>query len=148
MKSSTSWIIITLVTILVIGGIVVLTGKQAKPYSEFATCLEESGAVFHGAWWCPHCASQKALFKGGKKDLPYNECSNSDKSTKQACADLNIGIEGGTGFPTWQFAGDRFEAGAKTLQELSEATGCELPEEIAGEELEVGAAASRAPELN
>ncbi|HEY4504811.1 MAG TPA: hypothetical protein VJI73_03495, partial [Candidatus Paceibacterota bacterium] len=28
----------------------------------FANCLKDRGAIFYGAFWCPHCANQKKLF--------------------------------------------------------------------------------------
>ncbi len=50
-----------------------------------------------GAYWCPHCADQKALFGKSVKQLPYFECSVNGQQT-QACNDRGI-----TSYPTWQF---------------------------------------------
>ena len=36
--------------------------------------LRETGAVMYGAYWCPHCTEQKALFGDAAKDVPYVEC--------------------------------------------------------------------------
>jgi len=36
--------------------------------------LSASGAKFYGAYWCPHCADQKAMFGQAAALLPYIEC--------------------------------------------------------------------------
>jgi len=38
---------------------------MSKPgfYDEFAQCLTDKGVKMYGAYWCPHCQAQKALFE-------------------------------------------------------------------------------------
>jgi thiol-disulfide isomerase/thioredoxin len=98
----------------------------------FAQCLSEKNLKFYGAFWCPHCQAQKALFGKSKDKLPYVECSNPDqKSQTQVCADKKI-----VSYPTWSHlvasttastTDEVFVSGEKTLQQLSEMSGCALP---------------------
>jgi hypothetical protein len=127
MKKST--IITLVITILFIAGVVWLIrtpGKADKPgkLDTFATCLKESGAIFYGAFWCPHCQAQKALFGSSVKLLPYVECSTPDgQGQTQVCKDQKI-----DGYPTWVFPDGTREGGEQTLEHLSEVTKCELPQ--------------------
>jgi len=98
---------------------------QAQPgkLDSFATCLGDTGAKFYGAFWCPHCQSQKALFGNSEKKLPYIECS-----TPNGQSQLNVCTEAGiTGYPTWEFEDGERLGGEISLSTLSEKTGCELP---------------------
>jgi hypothetical protein len=123
-------IIHTLIWILVIallaGGIFLLIKRSSEPgkLDTFTACLSEKGAVFYGAFWCPHCQNQKAMFGKSQKLLQYIECSTPDgKNQLQVCKDKNI-----TEYPTWDFAdGDRL-TGEVSLSDLSKKTGCVLPE--------------------
>ncbi|MFZ2205136.1 MAG: thioredoxin domain-containing protein [Minisyncoccia bacterium] len=131
MKQST--IFFVLVIVLVLGGIftvVLQSGKGNAPgkYDTFAQCLKDKGATFYGAFWCPHCKEQKALFGSSVKFLSYVECSTPDASGQtQQCKDKKI-----EGYPTWELAdGTRLpvENGAGvSLKTLSEKTSCVLPE--------------------
>ena len=96
----------------------------------FASCLDEKGVTFYGAFWCPHCASQQALFGKSAKLLPYVECSTPDgQGQLAACRDKNI-----TNYPTWEFppaVGTTSMSritGEVTLAQLTEMSGCPLPE--------------------
>ena len=91
-----------LVALLLIGGFVWLVKTPGRPgrLDGFATCIKDSGALFYGAFWCPHCQNQKAMFGSSAKLLPYIECSTPDsKGMLPVCTEA--GIEG---FPTWKFA--------------------------------------------
>ena len=74
--------------------------------------LRLKGAVFYGAWWCPHCFHQKNLFgtEAGQR-LPYVECDKDDAG-RQRCAAAGI-----RAFPTWDLNGERRE-GVQSLEEL------------------------------
>ncbi len=88
----------------------------------FAKCLDAKGAKMYGAFWCPHCQAQKALFGKSKNLIPYIECSTADRQQTEICKTEKI-----ESYPTWKFAtGTDFISGEKTLKELSEKTGCEL----------------------
>lgn len=90
----------------------------------FARCLTEKGAVMYGAYWCPHCQNQKAMFGDAVKFIRYVECTEEP----QTCTSALI-----RGFPTWIFpaspaspAGLRLE-GTQPLESLAEASGCPFP---------------------
>jgi thiol-disulfide isomerase/thioredoxin len=69
-KKNIIWLIII---IAAAGGIWLSISYQRTPgkYDALASCLKEKGAVFYGAFWCPHCQNQKAMFGKSAKLLPY-----------------------------------------------------------------------------
>lgn len=74
--------------------------------------LRRQGAVFYGAWWCPHCTHQKDLFgQAAAQRLPYVECDK-DEPGRQRCAAASVRV-----FPTWDLNGERRE-GLLTIEEL------------------------------
>lgn len=129
MKKNKSWIGWTIGVIIFAGIIWLLVsvqGAQAGPYKEFAQCLDEAGAKFYGAYWCPHCNDQKKMFKGAASSLPYIECAiPGGQGQMQVCVDA--GIEG---YPTWIFEDGERMSGAIPLEVLAEKTSCALPEEV------------------
>jgi hypothetical protein len=40
------------------------TGEVSSYEAQLAQHLAETGGVMYGAYWCPHCADQKAMFEG------------------------------------------------------------------------------------
>ncbi|MDO8557796.1 MAG: thioredoxin domain-containing protein [bacterium] len=117
---------------LIVGGIGVSLTLNSGPgkLDGFAQCLKDSGTVYYGAFWCPHCQATNKMFGKSKALLPYVECSTPDgKNQQQICKDNNI-----IGYPTWVFPATSTTAtstiltGEKTLQELSSASGCLLPQ--------------------
>lgn len=127
-------IFIGIVAVLILGVIitaVVRSGSTASSepgkYDEFATCLKDKGAVFYGAFWCPHCQAQKKLFGDSQKLLPYVECSlPTGQGQTQACIDQKI-----QSYPTWRFADGTELGGEVPLATLAEKTSCVLPAEVA-----------------
>lgn len=118
--------IITIIVILALIGLALfLVLAPAKPgkLDGFAQCIKDSGATFYGAFWCPHCRDEKALFGRSAKKLPYVECSAPDgKSQLKSCTDKDI-----KGYPTWEFKdGTRIEK-VLSLEVLASTTGCKLP---------------------
>jgi len=116
-------IVVAIVGLALLG----LTGagqrEVSTKYDAFASCLGEKGAIFYGAFWCPHCKNQKEMFGDSARLLPYVECSTPDgRSQTQVCIDKGI-----TGYPTWEFADGTRQGGEVPLQTLAEKTGCELP---------------------
>lgn len=114
------------VLVLVIGGLIWLIRTPGRPgkLDSFATCLKDKGALFYGAFWCPHCQNQKSMFGASAKLLPYVECSTPDGNSQ-----LSVCTEAGvTGYPTWKFSDGRVETGEISLDKLSEITSCPLPE--------------------
>ena len=115
----------SLVIIIIALGIYLLIKANNKPgeLDEFTKCLKDRGAVFYGAFWCPHCQNQKAMFGKSAKLIPYVECSTPDgKNQLQICKDKNI-----EGYPTWEFSDNSRLSGEIPLDQLAEKTGCQLP---------------------
>jgi len=81
-----------------------------------------SGAVMYGAYWCPHCCEQKALFGPAASLLPYVECDPRDAHSQyERCR-----VRGIRAFPTWEFHGQLVE-GALSLEELARRSGYPPP---------------------
>ena len=116
-------VVIVGILALVALGIFIGWYRQNTHYDAFAKCLGAKQAKMYGAFWCPHCAEQKELFGRSFKYAPYIECGiTGQKAIQQVCKDADI-----QHFPTWIFAnGARFE-GKKSLEFLSDQTGCSLP---------------------
>ncbi len=117
------WIVI--IALIIVGAtFLVLSGSGPGDYDEFTQCLEEEGATFYGAFWCPNCQNQKTMFGRSSTELPYVECATPDgQGQTDECAEL--GIEA---YPTWEFADESRLEGVQSLETLAEKTGCELPE--------------------
>lgn len=129
MKITQQTIFFIVIIVLVLGtiGTVIIRGSSpATPvvnYDAFATCLKDKGAVFYGAFWCPHCQAEKKLFGASEKLLPYVECSTPDASAQtQICKDKKI-----ESYPTWIFADGSILPGEIPLATLAEKTSCPLP---------------------
>jgi len=114
-----------LVILIVVGGVVWLVrtpGKGGK-LDTFATCIKDSGAKFYGAFWCPHCQNQKAMFGRSAKLLPYVECSTPDgRSQLPICNEAGV-----QSYPTWVYPNGEKESGEISLERLAEATNCPIP---------------------
>jgi uncharacterized membrane protein len=67
--------------------------------------LREQGAVMYGAYWCPHCAEQKALFGDAAADLPYVECAKDGVNARPDLCE-KAGVKA---FPTWVLGDERRE---------------------------------------
>ncbi|MDO8261111.1 MAG: hypothetical protein Q7T50_06520 [Candidatus Magasanikbacteria bacterium] len=95
------------------------TNVADAKYDTFAQCLSDAGAKFYGAFWCPHCQEQKAMFKNSTK-LPYIECSTPDgENQTQVCIDEAI-----KGYPHWKFADGTELTGVQQFSALAEKTNC------------------------
>ena len=113
------------VAAIVVGLVVFFSSNNSQPgkFDVFAQCLNDKGAVFYGAYWCPHCKNQKAMFGKSEQYLNYIECSTPDgRGRTQECKDKKI-----EGYPTWEFADGSRESGEVSLEKLAEKTSCELP---------------------
>lgn len=121
MKAYTSWILVIVAVAALLGGMVWYSSMPGK-LDAFAGCVKESGAAFYGAFWCPHCQAQKALFGKSAKLLPYVECSTPDgQGQLQVCKDAKV-----ESYPTWQFADGTRKTGELSLADLAGFTGCSL----------------------
>ncbi len=117
------YIAIAIVGAALLGWGILALNQQSTKLDSFASCIKDSGATFYGAFWCPHCQIQKAMFKKSARLLPYVECSEPDGKTQtQACIDKKI-----SSYPTWQFKDGSVETGELSLNKLAEKTGCTIP---------------------
>ena len=129
-KDSKILLIVGLIMAVGIIGLVVYGVKGNTgpgPLDGFATALKDSGAVFYGAFWCPHCQAQEKDFQASRQTLEniglYVECSTADASGQtQICIDKKI-----QSYPTWIFADGSQLNGEIPLQQLADKTSCVLP---------------------
>ncbi len=116
-----TWIFLSALVLLIVGSVYYYT--RSAPLDNFAQCITDKGAKFYGAFWCPHCQNQKALFGRSQKKLPYIECSTpSGNGVLDVCKQAKI-----EGYPTWEFADKSRESGEISLSDLAKKTGCTLP---------------------
>jgi len=119
---------------LIVGGLVLLaiaavfafkftpTGAVTSDLDSFAQCLTDEGATFYGAFWCPHCNTQKEMFGASMDAVNYVECSLPDgKGQTEVCKEAGI-----RSYPTWRFADGSELKGAQPLSKLAAKTSCEL----------------------
>ena len=114
-----------LVIVVAIAGLWYLD-RQAAPereaYTALAQCLSEQDVIFYGAFWCPNCAAQKALFKDAGKDLPHIECSLPNRAQNELCESREV-----ANYPTWEFNGNKRCVGVLSPEVLAHLSGCPLP---------------------
>ena len=120
-------IIVSLVGLVILGGTIYLLNKEngPGPLDSLAQCIKDSGTTFYGAFWCPHCQTQKAAFGASERLLPYVECSTPDGNS-QAALCVAKGVKS---YPTWVYPDGSIETGKQTPQHLAEKTGCEMPKQ-------------------
>jgi thiol-disulfide isomerase/thioredoxin len=123
MKSKFIGLVIVIILFVVGLGVFMNKNTSIGKYDDFAKSLVTEGAKFYGAFWCPHCLAEKALFGSSKRYLPYIECSNPDNTQTQICIDNKI-----ENYPTWTFRD------GITLLSKSTPTICEISPGKAGEE--------------
>jgi len=96
-----------------------LSRPESPRLAALATHLEESGARYYGASWCPSCRTQARLFGAASDRLPYVECSPGGRGTPMAQVCVAAGI---STYPTWIIYGRRFEE-VLHPRELAQLTG-------------------------
>ncbi len=89
-------------------------GPEDPHLKALATHLDESGARFYGAYWCPACQEQKKLFTASVDRLPYVECTPEGRGGPRAVDCLTRGIEQ---YPTWIIDGQR-HTGVVSIERL------------------------------
>jgi glutaredoxin len=89
--------------------------------NSLAQHLAKKGIKFYGAYWCPHCQRQKALFgQEALQHLPYIECApDGQHSQRQLCKEKNIKL-----FPSWEIDG-KIITGNRSLKDLADLSGYE-----------------------
>jgi len=91
-------------------------GREDPQLQALATHLDEEGARYYGASWCPACQEQEDLFGASSDRLPFVECHPRGRGGLMASACVSAGIES---FPTWIINGERHE-GILTPEELAQ----------------------------
>lgn len=99
-------------------------GPEDPQLQALAIHLADKGVKFYGAYWCPRCQQQKAVFEASAKRLPYVECSSGGRGSAltKACAAENV-----KSYPTW-IIGERRLTGLQTPRSLAAATGFDWKE--------------------
>lgn len=122
LSTTTSIILLAIVAVIGLVGLAVWQNIKPSPYVAFAQCLSDKGATVYEAWWCPHCQDQKAMFGSAAKYLNTVECGTArGQISKELCPDVRA-------TPTWTDAEGNSYEGARSLENLGELYGCELPE--------------------
>ena len=100
------------------------TGAGPTYLAGLAGHLSQTGARFYGAYWCPHCQQQKAMFGPAADRLPYVECSpHGGPGTPQATDCLTAEIKS---YPTWRIR-DNTYGRVLSLKELAALSGFDAP---------------------
>lgn len=95
------------------------TSSQAE---KLAKCLTKKGVIMYGAYWCPHCQKQKALFGDAFQYVKYQECApNGENGNPKACEAAGV-----QGYPTWEIPGRAKIEGEQTFEDLAKAANCQL----------------------
>ncbi len=121
---SSSWILYVAAILVVVGLVFFAVKQQSAPgeHDVYAQCLTDNGVKMFGAWWCPHCQQQKALFGKSFKNINYTECSSpGSQEMNQTCKDAKI-----EGYPTWEFKDGSRLSGVQTLEEVGKKAECSV----------------------
>ncbi len=92
---------------------------------DFSRCVVDSGAMFYGADWCPHCKTQKELLGEDLSSALYVNCEKEGV----VCKKNNI-----IAYPTWVFKDDERLQGTQSLEAIANATNCTFPADTSEEE--------------
>jgi len=109
MKSSS--IAFLIFVILFITGIFLVSSLKPSVNVGVVKCIASKSTLYISNG-CSACAYQESLFKDTFKYLKTVDCAKES----ERCTDL-IGV------PTWEINGEK-RAGARTIEELKELTGC------------------------
>ncbi|MDR4496009.1 MAG: vitamin K epoxide reductase family protein [Nitrospirales bacterium] len=99
-------------------------GPEDPQLQALATHLDQTGAKFFGAYWCPRCQEQKAEFLSSAKRLPYVECSSGGRGSALTAPCVKADIKS---YPTW-IIGERRLTGLQTPKDLARASGFDWQE--------------------
>ena len=99
-------------------------GPEDPQLQALAIHLEKTGAKFYGAYWCPRCQEQKAVFASSAKRLPYVECSSGGRGSALTAPCVKNEIRS---YPTW-IIGEKRLTGLMKPRELADASGFDWKE--------------------
>ena len=115
------------ITTILFSGLLLFAGCNAEKkqaYDAFAKCLTDKGLIMYGAYWCPHCAEQKALFDDASQYINYVECDPKGENPQpDICLEKKVDR-----YPTWIYTDGRRWEKVMTFEELGEITSCTVPE--------------------
>ena len=97
--------------------------KSGESEIELAQHLRENDIKMYGAYWCPHCYEQKALFgKEAFAEVEYIECeADGENAQPQVCQAAGI-----QSYPSWEID-SKVEPGRLSLEELAAVSNYEGP---------------------
>lgn len=92
-----------------------LVSSETTSYEQqLAIHLRQTNAKFYGAYWCPYCADQKAMFGKAAVELPYVECDPQGENPQpDLCDAKQISV-----YPTWEIQGELY-TGLRSPLELA-----------------------------
>ncbi len=99
-------------------------GPEDPQLQALAIHLEKTGVKFYGAYWCPRCQEQKAMFESSAKRLPYVECSSGGRGSALTAPCVKNEIRS---YPTW-IIDEKRTTGLMKPHELANATGFDWKE--------------------
>lgn len=97
---------VVIIALLPIGYSDLIQSAEDPRLKALAIHLQESGAKFYGAFWCPHCNDQKELFGASADRLPYIECTPDGRNGVLAFVCIRKEIRG---YPTWIINQQRYQ---------------------------------------
>ncbi|MDA0267806.1 MAG: hypothetical protein O3A14_12810 [Cyanobacteria bacterium] len=96
-----------------------ITTTSSEAEMALADHLASLGAKKYGAWWCPHCHAQQALFgQDAFAKITYVECDPEGQNSQTATCQ-SVGV---TSYPTWEINGELY-GGVQPLEELAAISG-------------------------
>jgi len=94
------------------------TSAEVSAEMALAQHLRQTGATMYGAYWCPYCNRQEALFGDAVSQLNIVECDPKGENPRpDLCRQARV-----TSFPTWKINGQTI-SGLRSLEELAELSG-------------------------
>jgi glutaredoxin len=93
-----------------------ISTESGEAEMSLAKHLRENDIKMYGAYWCPHCYEQKALFGSEAfAEVEYIECEpDGEKAQPQVCQAAGV-----RSYPSWEIDG-RLQPGRIPLEELAE----------------------------
>jgi hypothetical protein len=98
-----------------------ITDKKESAEVKLAKCMTQKGIKLYTSRTCPHCTTQKEMFKDGLEYLSNTDCLKPDGSGWSDVCTV-AGIEA---VPTWIFVNADKVTGTTALNILAEKAGCE-----------------------